>query len=181
MTWSARYPSEQLVPWTARWIDQYAYFADNLRGALGPSWQVEHVGSTSVPGLAAKPVIDMAVRVPTGIDLDACAALFTRARWTAPRELGDHAASFFLVDGVRTAIAHAFTAEQWADAHLRLFSEWLRSHPVDRDRYGALKADLVRNGSWQEGRYTTAKGAFVREIVNRARGARGLQPIDGPL
>lgn len=181
VTWSARYPSEQLLPWTVRWIDQYKYCADNLGRALGPSWEIEHVGSTSVPGLAAKPVIDMAIRIPAGIDLNICAELFTRACWTAPRELGDHAASFFLVDGVRTGIAHVFTAEQWAEAHVRLFADWLRSHPIDRDRYGALKADLVRNGSWQEGRYTTAKAAFVLEIVNQARSAKGLQPVDGPL
>lgn len=181
VTWSSRYPSEQLVPYSGRWPDQYADLADDLGRALGPAWEIEHVGSTSVPGLAAKPVIDMAVRIPDGVNLYACAELFTGVQWTAPRELGDHAASFFLVDGVRRAIAHAFTAEQWTEAHVRLFSEWLRSHPIDRDRYGALKSGLVRNGSWQGGRYTTAKAAFVLEIVNRARGARGLQPVTGPL
>lgn len=78
-------------------------------------------------------------------------------------------------------VAHPFTAEQWAEAHVRLFSEWLRSHPIDRDRYCALKADLVREWAWQEGRYTTWKAAFVLEIVNQAQGARSLPPVTEPL
>jgi GrpB-like predicted nucleotidyltransferase (UPF0157 family) len=181
VTWSERYPSEQLAPYRVGWTHQYADLAEDLGRALGPAWEIEHVGSTSVPGLAAKPVIDLAVRIPSGIDLYSSVGLFTGARWTAPRELGDHAASFLLVDGVRRAIAHVFAAEQWAEAHVRLFSEWLRSHPFDRDRYDALKADLVRNGAWREGRYTTAKAGFVVEIVNQARAARGLPPVTRPL
>ncbi len=130
MTWSDRYPSEKLVPADDhQWTQQYTDLAAGLGVLLGPDWTIEHVGSTSVPGLAAKPVIDMAIRTPSGVHLDGSADPLIRAGWTAPRELGDHTASFLLVDGRRTAIAHIFTAEQWPEAHVRLFSAWLRSHP----------------------------------------------------
>lgn len=181
MTWSDRYPAERLAPSSDGWALQFTEIADDLALALGPDWAIEHVGSTSVPGLAAKPVIDIAVRNPSGATAEGLAQSFTGAGWTTPRELGDHEASFLLAGGQRRAIAHIFTAEQWLEAHVRLFSAWLRSHPVDRDRYEALKVDLLRDGAWEDGSYTTAKGEFVLEIVNRARDTEGLPPHVGPL
>ena len=123
----------------------------------------------------------MAVMVPVGATVGAFSEAFTGAGWTAPRELGDHAASFLLVEGRRTAIAHLFTARQWPEAHIRLFAAWLRSNARDRDRYEALKLDLIRTGAWEDGSYTLGKGEFVLEIVNRARQAQGLPPHPGPL
>ncbi len=83
-------------------------------------------------------------------------------------------------DGVRAAIGHIFTADQWPQAHVRLFADWLRGHPRDRERYAALKRDLVERGAWS-GQYTEAKSDSVREIVNKVRASRGLAPAVGPL
>ncbi len=181
VTWSDLYPSAKLVSAHLEWSHQYDALAADLGGRLGPDWLIEHVGSTSVPGLAAKPVIDMAIRIPAGVRLTDAVDSFTMAGWTVPRELGDHAASFPLVDGRRAAIAHIFAADQWTEAHVRLFSAWLRAHLVDRDRYGILKTDLVLAGAWEDGRYTAAKGQFVLEIVNCARETMGLPPLTRPL
>ena len=94
--------------------------------------------------------------------------------------VGDHWATFLLIDKVRSAIGHIFTPELWSEAHVRLFAEWLRTHPADRDSYADLKRTLVERGAWGSD-YTTAKGAFVLEVVNRARAARGLPSVNGPL
>lgn len=94
--------------------------------------------------------------------------------------VGDHWGTFLLIDEVRAAIGHIFTSEQWPEAHVRLFAEWLRTHPADRDGYADLKRALVEGGAWGSD-YTTAKGAFVLEVVNRARAARGLPSLSGPL
>lgn len=77
---------------------------------------------------------------------------------------------------MRAAIAHIFTAGQWPQAHLRLFSDWLRDHSAERAEYGRLKSRLVEQGVWGAD-YTEAKTAFVQGVVNRARAARGLAPI----
>ncbi|HEX8496203.1 MAG TPA: GrpB family protein [Actinomycetales bacterium] len=103
--------------------------SERLVSGLGRHWVIEHVGSTSVPGLIAKPVVDLAVRVPQRESVTEVSAAFVRLGWTSPVELGDHWATFALDDGVRTAIAHLFTAEQWPQAHVRLFAAWLRAHP----------------------------------------------------
>jgi GrpB-like predicted nucleotidyltransferase (UPF0157 family) len=176
VSWETRYPSARLVPYDPSWPERYAEIAAALGGGLGPEWTAEHVGSTSVPGLLAKPVIDLALRLPTGQQLAAWEEAFRTVGWTDRTKIGDHEA-LFLVDGsVRVAIAHVFTADQWEHAHPRLFADWLRIHPSDRDEYARLKADLVRHGVWGTD-YTTAKAAFVQDVVNRARNTRGLSPV----
>jgi GrpB-like predicted nucleotidyltransferase (UPF0157 family) len=180
MSWASRYPAGRLAAPTDAWASRFGELAGGLRRALGTAWEIEHVGSTSVPGLVAKPVIDLVVHVPDGLHWCDASEPLVQAGWTPPRALGDHAVTFRLVDGVRSAIGHLFTHEQWAEAHVRLFAEWLRAHRADRDAYAVLKRDLVARGIW-DGDYTSSKGAFVLAVVNRARGARGLPPVTGPL
>jgi GrpB-like predicted nucleotidyltransferase (UPF0157 family) len=110
---------------------------------------------------------------------EACTSLL-RAGWTAPVVVGDHWATYLLNEAVRVAIGHIFNAGQWPEAHVRLFADWLRSHPEDRERYGRLKTALVERGAWGSD-YTAGKGSFVLDIVNRARESRGLPLLDGPL
>jgi GrpB-like predicted nucleotidyltransferase (UPF0157 family) len=169
-----------LVPYDVTWVHRYTEIAAALDDVLGSEWVTEHVGSTSVPGLLAKPVVDLAIRLPEATRLTDATGAFLRAGWTEPVELGDHWATFLLARQVRTAIGHIFAPDQWPAAHLRLFADWLRNHEADRDRYADLKAGLVAGGTWGS-EYTHAKGAFVLEIVNRAREHRGLRPVSGPL
>lgn len=170
------YPAERVVSYDAHWPGAFRDFAARLRHALGQAWEVEHVGSTSVPGLVAKPVIDLALRLPAERPLTHAAQTLVRAGWTTPVRLGDHWATFHLHDGVRTGIGHIFTADQWDQAHVRLFARWLREHPDDRDRYARLKVELLDRGLWG-GDYTAAKTRFVHEIVARARAEDGLPPL----
>lgn len=141
-----------------------------------PNGPTEHVGSTSVPGLVAKPVIDLALRTPEGQDLHGWAPVLHALGWGDPATTGDHHTLFLYAGAIRTAIAHVFTAEQWAQAHLRLFADWLRTHPVEGEEYGRLKSHLVEQRVWGTA-YTEAKTLFVQDVVNRARAARGMAPI----
>lgn len=174
VTWDQQYPPQRLVSYDPAWSGRYALLARAAMAKL--HWEVEHVGSTSVPGLLAKPVIDIAVRVPEHEHLAQRVPAFRDLGWTDPVAIGDHQAMFLLDGTVRTAIAHVFTAEQWPQAHVRLFAAWLRAHHDDRDRYAALKSHVVSQGTWASD-YTRAKSEFVEDIVNRARSSRGLEPI----
>ncbi|MEQ7011031.1 GrpB family protein [Actinopolymorpha sp. B17G11] len=148
MSCQSRYPSEKLVPYDPCWPERYAEIAARLVGGLGPQWAVEHVGSTSVPGLLAKPVIDLALRLPAGQRLADWDEPFQALGWTGRIEIGDHEALFLLDGSVRMAIAHVFTANQWPYAHPRLFADWLRTHTSDRDVYARIKMELVDHGIW---------------------------------
>ena len=177
MPWEDAYPPERLVAPDPGWSERFADLSTSLHASLGNDWQVEHVGSTSVPGLTAKPVIDLALGAPSRVSLRATHGAFAAAGWTHPVEVGDHLATFLLDGSVRRSIGHVYTAEQWPTAHVRLFADWLRRHEVDRDRYAALKVGLVATGSWGEA-YTPGKSHFVLDVVNRARAARGLPSVD---
>ena len=109
------------------WAGRYAYLAGLLARELGPGWEIEHVGSTSVPGLLAKPVIDLALRLPSGENPADWAEVFHRLGWDGPAELGTHQAYVQHEGDIRVAIAHVFTAHAWPHAHVRLFAEWLRA------------------------------------------------------
>lgn len=139
-------------------------------------WEIEHVGSTSVPGLSAKPVIDLALGQPPGHDPSASAPQLRAMGWTEPLDVGDHTATFLLHGMTRVAIAHVFSREQWPDAHVRLFAEWLRAHDAERDEYEHLKLGLVAADVWGH-EYTRAKTRFVVRIVNAARAQRDLPPV----
>jgi len=139
--------------------------------------EVEHVGSTSVPGLAAKPVIDLMASVD---DLDA-------AHSAAPQlaELGfrlvptDMPERLFLqrFDPDGTAFhLHIVPADTWPTRNERLLRDHLRAHPADRDRYAALKRELMdRLGPGEE--YTRGKTALIQELTDQARAARGLPSV----
>ncbi|GAB3911673.1 hypothetical protein GCM10011575_28820 [Microlunatus endophyticus] len=75
----------------------------------------------------------------------------------------------------RTHIAHFFTIGQWETCHQRLFRDWLQTHPDDLARYQAVKLGAT-TGDGSE--YMIIKQPVVLDIVNRARAARGLPPID---
>lgn len=64
MSCSDAYPAERLAVPDVAWPSRYTEVSAGLLKALGSGWTVEHVGSTSVPGLVAKPVIDLALRLP---------------------------------------------------------------------------------------------------------------------
>ena len=171
------YPSVGLVAHDPSWAARFAAARDSLVDVLGSGWTVEHIGSTAVPGLVAKPVIDLAVRVPSGGTLTPYDDALTAVGWV---EVGSsvttHDVRMRLDGSVRTHIAHFFPADGWETAHQRLFVARLLTHDDERDRYAALKESLRAAGTWGRA-YTDAKGAFVQEVVDRARAERGLPPV----
>ncbi|OYN84610.1 GrpB family protein [Parenemella sanctibonifatiensis] len=171
-------PEITIQPWTDAWPAEYERTAAQLRAVIPPEWCVEHIGSTSVPGLAARPIIDLVVRVPS---LDAVEDRIRSLRaigwYPIARGPQDHRVLVRMAEQVRTHVAHFFLAEQWDTLHQRIFRDWLVSHSEDRDRYAEAKR-LAAAGA-QGGRdYTLGKRGVVAEVTNRARKARGLAPID---
>ena len=153
-----RYPPEGLVLYDPAWPIRYESLARRLREALGDRWQIEHIGSTGVPGLVAKPVIDLALRIPDPNELRVKFPDLEAAGWTDLTSLPTHQALFQLDrDGTRHAIAHLFSAERWSMAPQRLFPAWLRDHPTDRELYARLKIELRDGGTWGHD-YTAESG-----------------------
>lgn len=151
--------------------------ATRLRAALGGRLTaVEHIGSTAVPGLVAKPILDLAARAAPDVDPfglgDAVAPL---AYWRIAHGPKNHGVYVRERDGARTHILHVFADDAWEACPQRLFRDKLLHDATARRRYGELKTRLA--AELTDGReYTAGKRELVEELLNEERAARGLPP-----
>jgi GrpB-like predicted nucleotidyltransferase (UPF0157 family) len=159
-----------LVDYDPAWPDIYERAAARVRGALGDRAVVlEHVGSTSVPGMAAKPVVDIVLGVwdPAAEEeyVPALAAIGYVLHAREP-EYDEHRL-LKPTDG-RTKL-HVFAAGSAEAGRLIRFRDRLRSSRADFELYLATKRDLAAR-TWQYKQdYADAKGAVVEEILRRAK------------
>jgi len=153
--------------WPARFESESA----RIREALGDNAvRIDHVGSTSVPGLGAKPVIDIQVSVASMVPRDAYkdALIGLGYRWALDPWTDDH--EFFNrdEDGERAFHVHVCpTGSEWERRHLA-FRDWLRANPADAAAYERLKRELAEQHPRDTYSYATAKTAFIRETTDRA-------------
>ena len=158
------------------WPVQFQQEKEAICGALGATaLTVEHVGSTSVPGLAAKPVIDVLLLVPDSADEGSYLPPLEQAGYTLrirePDWLEHRVLYRRLQDGSPHDVnVHVFSPGR-ADgeiARMRMFRDWLRSHPDDRDLYAATKRELATRRWRYVQDYADAKTEVVEAILARA-------------
>jgi GrpB-like predicted nucleotidyltransferase (UPF0157 family) len=159
----------EIAPYDEEWPRIYAAWRRKLAGALGAAAkQIEHVGSTAVPGLAAKPTIDIQVSVD---DLE------DEARYVPPIEgLGvqlrnrDFEHRFFRPFSGMPRVVHIHVcavASEWARRHV-LFRDYLRANAQAREAY--TRAKLAAAARWRDDRiaYTFAKDDQIRDLMAAA-------------
>jgi GrpB-like predicted nucleotidyltransferase (UPF0157 family) len=147
--------------------------ADLLVALAGRVIAAEHIGSTAVPGLSAKPVIDVLLGVKSLDDVAACMPIMRAKGWEFPEELNRTIVGrrFFLkrdADGTRTHHAHFVVHDGPLWNEYVVFRDRLRERPVLRDRYAKLKTDLAAKFHDQRERYTASKTDFVKEVLGLA-------------
>jgi putative glutamine amidotransferase len=153
------------------WPSSFDVEATRVRDALGGvATRVEHVGSTSVPGLAAKPIVDIQVSVSSMVPRDSYIEPLRSLgyRWTLDPWSDEH--EYFSRDdnGARAYQIHVCPAGgRWERRHLA-FRDWLRAHPDDAGAYEALKRRLASEHPNDIFRYVDSKTAFIRSIEARA-------------
>lgn len=151
------------------WPDAYRRQASRVIEALGERVvMLEHVGSTSVPGLAAKPIIDMVLEVPDSSDEPA----YVPALEAAGYALRIREPSWFehrmLRPSDRSAHLHVFSAGCPETRQMVRFRDHLRTNAADRDLYAATKRELAARGWKYMQQYADAKTDVVAEIMARA-------------
>ncbi|WP_218952100.1 GrpB family protein [Amycolatopsis anabasis] len=165
----------RIVEYDPGWPERFRRERERIAGALGDrALRIDHVGSTSVPGLVAKPIIDIDVSVADVEDergyLDALlgAGYVLRVREPGHRMVRTVA---------RDVHVHVCAAgSEWERRHL-LFRDWLREHPKDREAYGRLKQELSARDWADMNEYAEAKGPFIAEVTARAERAGGVRPV----
>ena len=157
------------------WAAQFTREEERIRAALGPrAVQVEHVGSTSVPGLAAKPVIDIVLTVRDSADEAAYVPDLAAAGYVlVVREPAWHEHRF-LRDPNADVQIHVFPVGSPEVERMLAFRDRLRDRPEERDLYERTKRELaVRRWAYVQD-YADAKSDVVEEIISRATAGRDV-------
>lgn len=167
----------RLVGHDPRWKALFEDWRAELHQCGSSEWVIEHIGSTAVPGLMAKPVIDLAVCIDDASEFERHRADLDGGGWRIGSGVRNHKVMLREVGGVRVAIAHFFEKRDWATVNQRLFRDWLLEHPVDRQRYQNVKLRSAAAASAGSVGYNAGKTAFVQKIVDQARESLGLSTV----
>lgn len=162
----------EVVPYDQAWPRLFEAEAASLAALLGDELvSIHHIGSTSVPGLLAKPIVDILPVVRDIERIDALNDLLLAAGYVPKGENGIPGRRFFTKDvvGVRRVHVHAFAAGHPEIARHLDFVAFLRAHPADAQAYADLKRDLARRFPNDTVGYTEAKSEFIRAVDARAK------------
>ncbi len=160
----------ELAPPQAVWSVRYRVEAEVLRVALASlSPQIEHVGSTAVPGLAAVPVIDIAVGVADPVAVDALAGRLSNFGYELMLDSGHRAPNrrvlMRIVRGVRTHHVHVVRIDSDAWHRLLMFRDLLRRDADLARNYESLKRQLAQQARGRALLYETGKADFVASVI----------------
>jgi GrpB-like predicted nucleotidyltransferase (UPF0157 family) len=160
----------RVVEYDAGWPLRFERWRRTLESALGDTAvRIEHVGSTSVPGLAAKPIVDVQVSVA---DLgDEAAYVPQLAESGLQLRSRDDLHRFFRPppDHARDVHVHVCAAgSDWERDHL-LFRDYLRAHPEVRERYASVKREAAHVWADDGWAYTDAKSEIILDLMEAAR------------
>lgn len=166
-----------VVPHDPKWKEAFAFEAARIRDVLmNIPVEVHHIGSTAIPDIYAKPIIDMLLVVQSLESLDSEAGKIVSLGYEAKGEFGIAGRRYFRKDdegGNRTHHLHAF--ERNSDGHRRhlAFREYLRSHPGAAQEYSALKQHLVNAYPFSSLAYIDGKDSFVKHYESLALSWQG--------
>ncbi len=167
-----------IVDYDPRWPELHAREADRIRKVLGDrALRIEHAGSTSVPGLVAKPIVDVLLVVADSADEGAYVPDLEAAGYSLRiREADWYEHRMF--KGPDTDInLHVFSRGCPEIDRMLTFRDWLRRHAGDRDLYGRTKLALAQKDWKYVQDYADGKTAVIDEILARARGHARTNPM----
>ena len=132
---------------------------------------VHHVGSTAIPGIYAKPILDLLVEVRGVAEVDGRSSSMESLGYQVMGEYGIPGRRYFRKDdreGIRTHHVHAFEAgSAEAERHLA-FRDYMLAHPADAQRYSELKRRLAEEHAQSADGYMDGKDGFIKEMDRRA-------------
>ena len=160
----------RLMPYDPEWPVLFAAEAERLQkffAAAGFVVTLEHMGSTAIPGLASKPIIDILGGYAEGTPVTDYIDVLTTAGYAHRGEQGIPGREFFRRGNPRSYHLHlsVIDSQFWRD-HLA-FRNRLRTNRELRDAYAALKVDLAARFPRDREAYIEAKGPFVKDILQR--------------
>ncbi len=162
----------RIVPHDPEWADQFILERERISRVLRRRVSViEHIGSTAVADLAAKPIIDIMAEVADGCTAKDCLQPLEEIGYTSVREQPGICHWHYCISKSGADLSfhlHLVThpSPHW-DRHVR-FRDYLRTHPEAAEQYARLKMRLVREHAADRQAYTEGKTAFVQKIEELA-------------
>jgi GrpB-like predicted nucleotidyltransferase (UPF0157 family) len=162
----------RVVPYDPAWAELFEVERENIDAALrahGVAAAIEHIGSTSVPGLSAKPILDTLVGVDDATRFDAGIAALESAGYSYRGEQGIPGRHFFRRGVPRQYHIHLTVrgGDVWRD--YLVFRDHLRAHPDEAKAYADLKHSLAQRYPRDRESYIEGKTEFVRRILQQYR------------
>ena len=153
--------------WPSKYVRERDYITEILKDNC---ISIYHIGSTSVPGLAAKPIIDIMVVVRSLERVDTVAEKFSNIGYEYLGEFGIAGRRYLRKGGdERTHQIHIFQADDWNNIGRHLaFRDYMRTHERERNQYAKIKKDLAQKFPYDIDGYCNGKENFVREMENYA-------------
>lgn len=159
-----------IVPYDPEWPALFSRLGAALREALGgTALRIDHVGSTAIPGLAAKPIIDIQISVVSFEPVDAYRIPLETLGYVFRSDNPELTKRYFReAPGERRTHIHVRRAGSWAEQFALLFRDYMRTHDDDARQYAELKYRLAsRYGDDRLG-YTEPKAPFTWETMMKA-------------
>lgn len=160
----------ELLPHNEQWHELFVEEKARLETAIGDFvLAIEHVGSTSVCGIAAKPILDIAISISNKSNGEKCVALLENIGYEYRGENGIAGRFYFVKGASRTHHLHMLLAdsEEWRN-HLA-FRDYLRQNKSAAEEYDSLKIDLALKYRIERDAYLDGKADFIRKILKIAR------------
>jgi GrpB-like predicted nucleotidyltransferase (UPF0157 family) len=161
-----------VVPPDPAWPDRFLRESKRVGEALGPSLvAIHHIGSTAIPAIHAKPIVDMLAEVTSPEDVDSRDSEMRALGYESLGEFGLPGRRYFRKDddaGFREYQVHAFRAASAEILRHLAFRDFLTTHPEPARRYSDLKRRLAREFPEDIEGYMAGKDAFIKEMERRA-------------
>jgi len=164
-----------ISPYNPQWLDDYRTEKDIIVNCAGVNnvARISHIGSTAVPGLTAKPTVDILLEIHDDTDTDALKHALERNGYIFERQPNKPAPHMMFMKGY----TQTGFAEKVYHLHVRYLGDWdefyfrdyLVSHPSEAQRYGELKKELKEKYEHDRDGYTAAKSEFIAEAVRKSR------------
>jgi GrpB-like predicted nucleotidyltransferase (UPF0157 family) len=167
----------KVVDYDESWPQRFQEVAGHIRRALGAkALAVEHIGSTSVPGLAAKPIIDILLTVLDVADEGAYVPALDEIGYSLRVRESEHR---MLRPPARDVHLHVYEPDRAEVRDYLDLRDWLRVDAADRELYAMTKRRLAQQ-SWHDmNDYADAKGGVIRDVLGRARAWGGSTSSTG--
>lgn len=165
---------ERIVPYNLEWVSLYEAEASQLKEIFGNELLgIEHIGSTSIPGLSSKPIIDIMVNIGSYKDAEKFIPMLEKAGYSF--DLAVHSSNpsperYFFRKGNPTqyhlSVAYTDRGSFW-DRQLA-FRDYLRTHADERDRYADLKQNLISDDPTGKEGYISGKTDLINEMLDKS-------------